>query len=306
MNKCIDCGKKLSTKYSKRCHFHANLKILAERNYIHSDETKIKISNNTKKAMLSQIIIDKISKSKIGKVPWNKNKEYSDNEKQKLNIDGLILGHGWNKGTKGVMKVNSTSFKKGMISLNRGKTKENRLYPKQCGFQKGHLPFGGAIKGRLKGQIPHNKGISVWLECKCQECGSSFKIRKCHSRRGRGKYCSRACYFKAKTIYKLSPTERFVHRFRQLEEYGKWRMDCLKRDWFKCQECSAKDNLQVHHIKSFTELVIEFLQKHNQFSPLEDAEILLRLATTYKPFWDINNGITLCELHHKSLSRSKI
>jgi len=171
------------------------------------------------------------------------------------------------------------------------------------GFQKGHKPYGGAIKGRLKGQIPHNKGTSVWLEYQCQECSNSFKIRKCHSERDRGKYCSRKCYVKAQTIYKLSPTERFVHRFRQLEEYAVWRMDCLKRDWFKCQECATKENLEVHHIKSFTELVIEFLQEYNQFSPIDDTEILLRLAVNYKPFWDINNGKTYCESHHKSLRR---
>ena len=172
------------------------------------------------------------------------------------------------------------------------------------GFQKGHPKY--TSKGDFKkGNIPHNAGTSVWLECKCQECGNDFKIRECHSGRERGKYCSRKCYFKAKTIYKLSPTERFVHRFRQLDKYGNWRISCLKRDWFRCQECFTKDNLEVHHIKSFTELVIEFLQEYSQFSPLDDAETLLRLAIFYKPFWDINNGKTYCESHHKSLRSIK-
>ncbi len=35
------------------------------------------------------------------------------------------------------------TFIKGMVSLNKNKTKENGLYPKQCGFQKGHKKFGG-------------------------------------------------------------------------------------------------------------------------------------------------------------------
>jgi 5-methylcytosine-specific restriction endonuclease McrA len=93
-----------------------------------------------------------------------------------------------------------------------------------------------------------------------------------------------------------------MHQLRQLDEYKKWRMDCLKRDWFRCQECFTKDNLEVHHIKSFTELVIECLQEYNQFSPIEDKETLFRLATKSSNLWDINNGKTLCEHHHKSLT----
>jgi hypothetical protein len=52
-------------------------------------------------------------------------------------------------GIKGINLGNTNGFKKGMISLNKGKTKENGLYPKQCGFQMGHKKCGGRdfIKG---------------------------------------------------------------------------------------------------------------------------------------------------------------
>lgn len=43
----------------------------------------------------------------------------------------------------------------------------------------------------------------------------------------------------------------------------------------------------------------EFLKKYNQFSPIEDKKTLIRLAITYKPFWDINNGRVLCRDCHK-------
>lgn len=206
-------------------------------------------------------------------------------------------------GIKGMNLGNTNGFIKGEPSLMKGKRKELGLYPKNCGFQVGHLPYGGAIKGRLKGQIPYNKGSGVWIECKCLECDNSFKIRECHTKReGRGKYCSKECYDKAKTIYELTPDKRFIHQLRQLDEYKKWRMDCLRRDWFRCQECFAEENLEVHHIKSLAELVIEFLREYNQFSPLEDKETLVRLAITYDPLWNINNGKTLCETHHKSLT----
>lgn len=201
-------------------------------------------------------------------------------------------------GIKGMNIGNTNGFVKGMVSLNRGKTKVSGLYLENCGFQVGHKSF--SYVGMNKEQI-HIK-TAIWLKFKCLECGEEFKIREHSMGRGRGKYCSRKCFTKAKTIYELAPDKRFLHQLRQLDEYKKWRMDCLKRDWFRCQECFIKDNLEVHHIKSFTELSIEFLQEYNQFSPIEDKETLYRLATKSKSLWDINNGQTLCETHHKSLT----
>lgn len=55
-------------------------------------------------------------------------------------------------------------------------------------------------------------------------------------------------------------------------------------------------------IKSFYKILQEFLQTYNQFSPIEDKETLVRLAINYTPFWDINNGITLCTDCHKLTS----
>jgi hypothetical protein len=205
-------------------------------------------------------------------------------------------------GIKGMNLGNTNGFKKDEPSLMKGKTKELGLYPKKCGFQVGHEPLGGAIKGRLKGQIPHNKGTLILVNRICLECDKEFKVRKDQVDRGRGKYCSRECYTKAQTIYELSPDRRLMNHLRNIDEYKKWHMDCLKRDYFRCQECFTKNNLEVHHIKSFTKLVVEFLQTYSQFSPIEDKETLLRLATTYEPFWDVNNGQTFCETHHKSLT----
>lgn len=33
-----------------------------------------------------------------GNIPWNKGKEMTEDQKSKLNLEGLKLGHGWNKG----------------------------------------------------------------------------------------------------------------------------------------------------------------------------------------------------------------
>ena len=37
----------------------------------------------------------------------------------------------------------------------------------------------------------------------------------------------------------------------------------------------------------------------SQFSPIEDKETLVRLAIVYKPFWNLDNGESLCYDCHK-------
>lgn len=57
--------------------------------------------------------------------------------------------------------------------------------------------------------------------------------------------------------------------------YNKWKRDVKKRDGHQCQfpGCSSKKRLQVHHINRWA-----------------DAPLLR---------FTVNNGITLCHLHHK-------
>lgn len=88
---------------------------------------------------------------------------------------------------------------------------------------------------------------------------------------------------------------------RHLLEYKIWRNLVFKRDDYTCQHCGDNKghNLNAHHKVPFSTTLHKFLAEYNQFSPIEDKETLIRLAIKYKPFWDINNGITLCEDCHK-------
>lgn len=71
--------------------------------------------------------------------------------------------------------------------------------------------------------------------------------------------------------------------------YRQWRSDVFTRDNFTCQKCMNKKggNLEAHHIKRLSLILEEY-----QIKTLQDAEVCMEL-------WDINNGQTLCETHHK-------
>jgi hypothetical protein len=94
---------------------------------------------------------------------------------------------------------------------------------------------------------------------------------------------------------------------RCLENTNIWRTSIFKRDNYTCRECGkTKCYLEAHHIKEFNIIFQEFLQLYNQFSPIEDKETLVRLAITYEPFWDVNNGKTLCKDCHNKTKTGRI
>ena len=97
---------------------------------------------------------------------------------------------------------------------------------------------------------------------------------------------------------------------RSLIEYFEWRNKVYKRDKYTCQECYKRDgHIHAHHKKSFAELLQEFLKYYDQFSPMEDKETLVRLAMKWQPFWDIDNGKTICydchNIKHPSMNFKK-
>ena len=95
---------------------------------------------------------------------------------------------------------------------------------------------------------------------------------------------------------------------RSLYEYGEWRIACLERDGFTCRDCgSQEESLHVHHTsKFFIDLLREFTQLYSEYSPEEDIEKLVEFAKVYRPFWNTDNGKTLChDCHIKEHTKEK-
>ena len=90
---------------------------------------------------------------------------------------------------------------------------------------------------------------------------------------------------------------------RECPEMIIWRKKVFERDKYICQDCRKGSYLHAHHKNPFSIILREFLKEFSQFSPIEDKETLVRLAKNYKPFWDLDNGITLCIKCHNKIPK---
>lgn len=186
-------------------------------------------------------------------------------------------------------KENPTSFKKGHIAWNKG-TKGL-----MSSWNKGKIGI-YSEEYREKLSIAHFKNPTRYWLGKSRSQKTKEKIKKTKLKANlKGSKCP---------AWKggITPLNYLI---RYSEKSREWRKGVLKRDNYICQKCGNNegDDLEAHHIKSFSEILKELLQKYNRFSPLEDRETLLELSYTYEPFWDISNGKTLCKDCHNSTKK---
>ena len=220
-----------------------------------------------------------------GHTPWNKDKKgihLSLDTEFKQGNSGYWKGK--ERSFKTIQKIKkahkgkhyspTTEFKKGIKVWNKGKK-----YPQYSG--KNHPLFGKKFSDEIKEkqrQAKLKNPVRYWLGKERID----IKGEKNNNWKGG-----------------ITPLE---HMIRTSPEYNEWRKSIYKKDYWTCQ-CGSRKNIEAHHKKAFSIILQEFLQQYSQFSPIEDKETLVRLAITYKPFWDLDNGQTLCEKCHKSLKR---
>lgn len=83
-------------------------------------------------------------------------------------------------------------------------------------------------------------------------------------------------------------------RFRDLTKYYNWRKEVLNRDGNKCTSCTDISKLHCHHIKTLKSLILEYCVTNNK-----EIKDLTREDLLNSFFYELANGITLCETCHK-------
>jgi hypothetical protein len=187
-----------------------------------------------------------------------------------------------------------TRLKISLAQKGRVSPKKGKKYPRACGP---HLSMRGRHSNPKtefkKGMNPWNKGLTKETSSIVKELAERPRKTITLQRRRDAVKGSKCWNWQGgKTPLSLMIGNSL--------EFKEWRKSIFSRDNWTCQKCFIRGGkLHPHHKRLFSEILKNFLFEYSQFSPAEDKEILSRIAITYKPFWNVENGITLCEACHK-------
>lgn len=111
----------------------------------------------------------------------------------------------------------------------------------------------------------------------CKHCGKTFEAIQSQKDK---KFCSQQCFDEYRRIIK-DTYAKLQHYLRSSLNYRKWHSDVLRRANWKCEDCGAYNNLNVHHKNELYNIAL----KYN----FNIQEIL-----NSKEFNDVDNGECLC------------
>lgn len=212
--------------------------------------------------------------SRAGYKPWILGRHHSENTKDKLR-----------KIHKGKHYSVNTEIKNGFKMPDKTKTKisvANKGVPKPIGFSE-NLKIKRMERKNKLGYInsPETR-LKIGLAFKGRKLSKEHKKNISDSLRG-----SKSYYWRG-GITKLNLTIRRTYLYRL------WRGDIFERDNYTCQWCGAHGvRLNAHHIKAFS-----LILKDNNIKTIEEA-------LDCKEFWDLGNGLSLCEKCHKNTNNFK-
>jgi endogenous inhibitor of DNA gyrase (YacG/DUF329 family) len=178
------------------------------------------------------------------------------------------------------------------------------------------------------------------VELTCAFCGKNFIETKAHARDRR--FCSRACeaeYQKTALRGENNPyygkshsdetraliSKKHFRRYgkdnpnwqggitelrllvRKSKKYKQWRDSVYERDNYQSRISGRTGRLAVHHVRSFEEIIKDFLGLHPKLDPnlAGDRVELFKLALEHRPLWDLDNGITMLREEHLALHQNQ-
>lgn len=217
-----------------------------------------------------------------------------------MGVKGQIA---WNKGIKGSVKPNITSFKPGLIPWNKGKvgvmpepwnkgltglparhtTPHSEETKKKVSETFKMLWAEGRYKNRFIDYAISSKKSSETQRTgsykNCKNCNKEFYAHITSTR----KYCSKKCQGEhmigEKSCRWAGGINARPYKHLKTKAYRDWRTEVFKRDNYTCQDCgNTKEFLHGHHIKSYT-----------KFKELRH---------------EVSNGLTLCIKCHIEYHRN--
>lgn len=105
------------------------------------------------------------------------------------------------------------------------------------------------------GREPWNKGHS-YTELKGEEWAKDFIDKMSKNKKGKPNLKRRHSTHYNKSVKDFRKACKSIL-------YTEWVFPILKRDDFLCQMCGTHDNLEVHHIKPFREILVETAKELN-------------------------------------------
>lgn len=118
----------------------------------------------------------------------------------------------------------------------------------------------------------------------CIICGKDIFAKRCQIKRKR--FCSRACVNKYlfRKNDKKNNGKAIAKRFKESEEYKKWRLKIFQRDRFACKWCGYRSKKSKAHGDKESDI-----HAHHIETIKDNPKLCLKEG----------NGITLCIKHHR-------